>query len=243
MVNRIIAFTGKARSGKDTSCTLLQSELEHKGFKVKIFAFADNLKRTAQSIFKLTEEDLYGKTKETPQKFCLNSKEYVYPIRDAMYEHCRVNIPFHICEFMADALCEKLKQVGKKSFWTMLGFGETYWVSSRQIQQIWGSDVVRECLNDLFWIEDLDYRVEDFLSRDELSVALVSDVRFDSEVEWLISKNAHLIEVKRSNAVEISSHKSENGINSKYQRDIIENNGTLLELKQRLLETVNFINY
>ncbi len=65
-------------------------------------------------------------------------------------------------------------------------------------------------------------------------VVLISDLRFDSEAEWL-SRFAHqTIEVKRDNVDKVSSHVSENGISTKYERDIIHNNGTLADLESKL---------
>ena len=70
--------------------------------------------------------------------------------------------------------------------------------------------------------------------RNQEGVVLISDLRFDSEAEWL-SRFAHqTIEVKRDNADKVSSHVSENGISTKYARDIIHNNGTLEDLESKL---------
>ncbi len=67
--------------------------------------------------------------------------------------------------------------------------------------------------------------------RNQYGFVLISDLRFDSEAEWL-SRFAHqTIEVKRDNVDKISSHVSENGISTKYERDIIHNNGTLQTLR------------
>lgn len=230
-MERIVAFTGKARSGKDTSCALLQSILRKRGYSVRIFAFADNLKRTAQDIFNLTEDDLYGSTKETPQKFTLDAGVLADKIQLALEVHCGVLVPFDVCDNMADSLCDELKKVAKPTFLTRLRIKRDYIFSSRQIQQIWGTEVVRANLGDTFWIKDLEYRVKQYLRKNSKRVALISDTRFNPEAEWLESVGARLIEVKRINKVSISSHKSENGINDEFKRDILDNNGTLSDLE------------
>ena len=54
-MSNIIAFTGKARSGKDTSCSIVKNILEDEyGYNVAVMAFADNLKLSASKIFDLT---------------------------------------------------------------------------------------------------------------------------------------------------------------------------------------------
>ena len=78
-MSNIIAFTGKARSGKDTSCSIVKNILEDEyGYNVAVMAYADNLKLSASKIFDLTWNDLYGETKETPQVFDLSYPELLF---------------------------------------------------------------------------------------------------------------------------------------------------------------------
>lgn len=84
-MSNIIAFTGKARSGKDTSCSIVKNILEDEyGYNVAVMAYADNLKLSASKIFDLTWNDLYGETKETPQVFDLSYSELMGKVTEAM---------------------------------------------------------------------------------------------------------------------------------------------------------------
>ena len=135
-------------------------------------------------------------------------------------------------------LIMELKKVAKPTLLTRLGFSKKYKFSSRQIQQIWGTEVVRKVMGDKFWSKDLEKRMVRFHEmcslRNQYGFVLISDLRFDSEAEWL-SRFAHqTIEVKRDNVDKVSSHVSENGISTKYERDIIHNNGTLADLENKL---------
>ena len=135
-------------------------------------------------------------------------------------------------------LIMELKKVAKPTLLTRLGFSKKYKFSSRQIQQIWGTEVIRKVMGDKFWSKDLEKRMVNFFDacaiRYQDGVVLISDLRFDSEAEWLGRFPHQTIEVKRDNVDKISSHVSENGISTKYERDIIHNNGTLADLENKL---------
>lgn len=237
----IIAFTGKARSGKDTSCTLVRNALTEKGYKVKVFAFADNLKNTAGDIFNLTWEDLYGDTKETPQVFTLTHAALSSQVIWAFYRHMQdknIHKDLKLCGELTDKLIKELKKVGKPTLLTRLGLRDEYKISSRQIQQVWGSEVVRKILGERFWIIDLAERMEKFFgechAEDHEGIALICDLRFDIEAEFLQSYDSQIIEVKRNNTTQVASHHSEKGISALFGRDIIQNNGTVDELESKL---------
>lgn len=241
-MSNIIAFTGKARSGKDTSCSIVKSILEYEyGYNVAVMAFADNLKLSASKIFDLTWNDLYGETKETPQVFDLSYSELMFKVTEAMeftFRDERYHMDFKLMSELTGRLIMELKKVAKPTLLTRLGFSKKYKFSSRQIQQVWGTEVVRKVMGDKFWSEDLEKRMVRFHEmcslRNQYGFVLISDLRFDSEAEWL-SRFAHqTIEVKRDNVDKVSSHVSENGISTKYERDIIHNNGTLADLENKL---------
>lgn len=241
-MSNIIAFTGKARSGKDTSCSIVKNILEDEhGYNVAVMAFADNLKLSASKIFDLTWNDLYGETKETPQVFDLSYPELMFKVTEAMeftFRDERYHMDFKLMSELTGRLIMELKKVAKPTLLTRLGFSKKYKLSSRQIQQIWGTEVVRKVMGDKFWSKDLEKRMVRFYEmcslRNQYGFVLISDLRFDSEAEWL-SRFAHqTIEVKRDNVDKISPHASENGISTKYERDIIYNNGTLADLESKL---------
>lgn len=237
----IIAFTGKARSGKDTSCTIVKNHLLESGYAVKVFAFADNLKATAGNIFDLDWQDLYGETKETPQKFDLKFSKIFTQVKWAFYKFMKdkgIHDDEKLCGEIADRLIKELKKVAKPTLLTRLGLREEYIFSSRQIQQVWGSEVIRKILGERFWIIDLAERMEKFYGESEskghIPVILICDLRFDIEAEFIQSYNSQIIEVTRNGIEQVASHSSEKGISTRFSRDIIQNNGTIDELASKL---------
>lgn len=237
----IIAFTGKARSGKDTSCTIVKNHLIEEGYAVKVFAFADNLKATAGDIFDLDWQDLYGETKEKPQKFDLTFSNVYSNVKFSFYKHLKdkgIHDDEKLCGEITDRLIKELKKVAKPTLLTRLGFRNEYIFSSRQIQQVWGSEVIRKILGERFWIIDLAERMEKFYgeaeSKGHIPVILICDLRFDIEAEFIKSYDSQIIEVTRKGIEQVASHHSEKGISTRFERDIIQNNGTIDELADKL---------
>jgi hypothetical protein len=80
----IFVISGKARSGKDLSAKLLAKLLKSKNRKVKILAYADELKNILFSCFRLTNDDLYGNNKERKLKHLSDGKYGVWTPRKLM---------------------------------------------------------------------------------------------------------------------------------------------------------------
>lgn len=242
----IIAFTGKARSGKDTSCSIVKNLLNEAGYTVKVFAFADNLKATAGFIFDLNWQDLYGDTKETPKKFSLDFDNLNSRVAWAFQLNMKskgIHEDAKLCGEITDRLIKELKKVGKPTLLTKLGLKNEYMISSRQIQQVWGSEVIRKILGERFWITDLAERIEKFygdcIKKSHIGIALICDLRFDIEAEFLQSYDSQIIEITRKDAIQVASHSSERGISTNFSRDIIQNNGTMEELESKLKTIIN----
>ena len=51
---KVILINGLARSGKDTTATIMQEELIKQGYSVKVLAFADILKDMVCEMFHIT---------------------------------------------------------------------------------------------------------------------------------------------------------------------------------------------
>lgn len=176
-MSNIIAFTGKARSGKDTSCSIVKNILEDEhGYNVAVMAFADNLKLSASKIFDLTWNDLYGETKETPQVFDLSYHELMFKVTEAMeftFRDERYHMDFKLMSELTGRLIMELKKVAKPTLLTRLGFSKKYKFSSRQIQQIWGTEVVRKVMGDKFWSKDLEKEWLDSMKCAHLEINMV----------------------------------------------------------------------
>lgn len=100
-------------------------------------------------------------------------------------------------------------------------FKEYKLCSPRDMMQIVGTEIFRHEDNN-FWGKVLDKQMED------ADRVVISDGRFKNEREWLKSKNAQLIRIKRS-VDENSKHISENDFGNDSEYDIIiHNTGTLV---------------
>lgn len=238
----IIALTGKARSGKDTACNLLRAHLLSQGYNVVVMAFADNLKASAATIFDLTIDDLYGTTKEKLQTFNLSYVTLYNRVEYAMSKHFRDSFdPYSdraALVQLTTVLVDKLKEIGQPTLMTRLGFANNYKVSSRQIQQIWGTEVIRSILGDDFWVKDLEKRMLTYCNRVPNPIVLISDTRFESEAEMLSRYSSQLIEITREGAEKVNNHISEKGLPNTIPRDFITNNGTIAELRDKLIAII-----
>jgi hypothetical protein len=124
-----------------------------------------------------------------------------------------------------------------------------FWgVSPRQIAQFFGTEMVRETMGKLlfgigenFWIKRLE---KDFdLSLDH--ILMIADVRFQNEVDWIISNGGIVIKLYRPGAdgnVGIPNHPSEAGFQIyPHQQGAyheINNNGTV---EQMTKSAISFI--
>jgi hypothetical protein len=205
----MIAFVGFKGSGKDTAANYL---IDKFGFEP--FAFADNLKDTLAYIFQWPRDMLEGATPESR-----TWRERVDP-------------------WWADRL-------GMPNF------------TPRYAMQYIGTDVMRENFHDDLWIFNLERRL--FMANRENVV--VRDVRFPNEMSAIKRLGGSVIRVKRGDEPEwyqtarmanesrhdellvmddLGIHRSEWAwIGSSYINAVIENDGTIEELYERLSKHVH----
>jgi len=100
---------------------------------------------------------------------------------------------------------------------------DSTYLSVRELMQIFATEVCRTSIPGI-WYEYLDINEQENI--------VVSDVRFDNEAEFLKSKNAYVIKVKRKCATS-TAHESEKGITDDLMDKIFENNGTLDEFLEK----------
>lgn len=98
-----------------------------------------------------------------------------------------------------------------------------YWrVSPRQIAQFVGTEFFRDQINKLlpdleqsFWISRLEWElIQQYYYPEEVKV-VISDVRFQDELDWIVSKGGkiiHLTRPGRDGTVGISNHRSESSL-------------------------------
>lgn len=99
---------------------------------------------------------------------------------------------------------------------------DPYWgVSPRQIAQFEGTEATRDIVHRLiktggadFWIRRLQKDLKDFYN--DYEIAVVCDIRFQNEADWILNSGGLLIDVIRpgyEGEVGISNHQSERGFN------------------------------
>jgi hypothetical protein len=147
---------------------------------------------------------------------------------DALKEACR-----HIFGFNDDQLYGDLKEVDDE-FWK---------TSPRKVLQYVGTDLFRDQIANIMpdvksdiWIKVVENKI--LQNPDKRYV--ITDVRFENELEFLKKHNALTIKVQRDTLTNIDSHVSESYIDQLETKYKILNNGTLEELYQKLDNVINF---
>lgn len=138
----------------------------------------------------------------------------------------------------ADPIRNMLKAIG-------IDMNQPYWqarkeqpipilgVSPRRMMQTLGTEWGRQLIHPDLWL--IIAEGERALSKDEPMV--ISDVRFENEAAWIRNSGGRMIHVTRANAAKIEPHASENGVGREPQDVVIENNGTLEQLYEKLRRT------
>lgn len=107
-------------------------------------------------------------------------------------------------------------------------------VSPRRMLQTLGTEWGRELVHPDFWLMLAEIQL------DKMSRMVVSDVRFENEATW-VRKHGVLIRVVRTDAASVEAHASENGVEPTSADILINNNGTLKELEQRVQFILNHV--
>jgi len=104
-----------------------------------------------------------------------------------------------------------------------LGWDGTKVGKMRKMLQIIGTEVGRNQVNRVIWVEMLATSIHVLkLAQPGLEAVIVPDIRFDSEVEFLIARmipgvsSTSVIRLKRETGLEVDNHPSENSFTSKY---------------------------
>lgn len=103
--------------------------------------------------------------------------------------------------------------------------------SYRELAQTLGTEWGRKALGHDFWPGIADLRILDFCRYSLTQTTIVvSDIRFNSEAEWLLEKGGVIWEIRRPDAQQVRPHVSENGIDESLVSQIILNDGGLEDL-------------
>lgn len=81
-------------------------------------------------------------------------------------------------------------------------------------------------------------RVDDFIYNNPNEIVIISDLRFDNEVSYCVGCEFPIIKVV-SKSAKSDGHVSEKGVPDEYCEAIIDNGGTLADLKLKVSKIVN----
>lgn len=121
--------------------------------------------------------------------------------------------------------------------------------SPRKLLQVFGTEGAREHLGQAFWLKFLDRFCENTREMEESFVnaeescpiyVLVPDVRFDNEAKHIKDKDGIIIRVvgDEERSKDVREHASERGISIRYVDHVIDNDGTLEDLKDKVKQLV-----
>lgn len=109
------------------------------------------------------------------------------------------------------------------------------WVESkitpRRFLQHFGTEYIRNNVDKDFWLKCVEQQMDD-----SLDYMIITDCRFPNELEMKNKYDTISIKVKRGNADKISTtgHASEQGLDDDLFDHVIENNGSLEDLKVKI---------
>lgn len=110
--------------------------------------------------------------------------------------------------------------------------------SPRQLAQTIGTEWGREMVHPEVWVSCLALKIKRHIysaqEPGDIKSIVIPDLRFQNEAQWIKDQQGIIIEIQRDDnedKTEHSDHKSEGGISLLMVDHIIQNNGTVDELK------------
>lgn len=209
----LISLSAAKRSGKDTIADVLVRT--HKYTKVSL---AGALRELSSKVFEIPlAEFTDDNTKE---------KLFSHPI---ILDEEYIGLMLSVIE---NDWQTPVSKEAKSNLLTKVG---TQMIHPRHLLQIIGTEVIRDCISDTFWIDALDKKIEG------LADIVICDVRYENERNWAKSKGALMCFVNRpNNPAKSDGHKSENDLGNEGDYQIIFNNDDTLSRFQ--IEVGSFFN-
>ena len=231
---RKFAITGLARHGKDTVGYFLQKHTNKSCYALAkpsdpvCYALASPIKNLAKAFFSLTEEHVNGSLKEVESVFEMTIKNLevasivfheaglgYYGGASSSYYGLNIDYTAFIgllVKVLEPYEVDQVVCMDRKYFS----------ISPRKIMQILGTEVGRSFSKQI-WLEAVPEN------------AIVTDVRFDNEAEFLAAKGYEIIKVVNPRmGLVVSAHCSEEGINESLIDHYLINDGSLSELEEQV---------
>lgn len=213
-MSRLIAFSGKKESGKSTSA----KRVEKWGYQP--MSFAQPIKQICMDYFDLSQEDVYGSQKEVVHpKWGTTPRKIMQFVGTDLFRQ-------KLGELIGDDLAgdfwiNRFKKDYKKVAWE-LALTRTHTQVDTGVVSVSSPDQVK-----------LGYK--------KVNV-VVDDVRFENEAKAIRDLGGKLIKIKRSDqssVVVADDHVSEQELDDSLFDHIINNDGTLEELEDKIDNLIN----
>ena len=222
-MNKVIAFTGLKRSGKDSAASFL---MKHSPDQYKAVSFAHPLKTCCEKWwggYGITEEQ-----REDVRVFRLQFRDIVKGMKELGFDS---SLSFSFTERVIDVFSDYIVSVDERFIEISCSY--------RTILQLVGTDVCRH-FNDEIWIDKARASIDNAhaFGKD----VVITDLRFDNEAFMLTEEyDAFIVEVKREmcyNPSQLKKHDSEKGLSTEYVDYIIYNTGTLEEYERNVINLI-----
>lgn len=254
----IIGLAAVARSGKDTVASML---LEHT--EVAAYALADPLKAGCQAIFGLSDAEAWSdEAKEkTIDLWGLSPRQLFQRVgtewmRDHNVDHWLLRAdrqlnhkPVERRPVLASELASPFAALwlGVQAFWG-LSDDQTWQTELRAKKDpFWKISpyemlaVVQHCLSRDFPYftrtrnnRPINPPTRPLINAAGKSIFVIKDIRYENEAAFLRSHNGVIWHIIRNNTQKVQPHSSENGVKPLPEDILIENNGTLEDLRKKI---------
>jgi len=258
-LHKIIGLAAPARSGKDTVAALL---LKHP--QVAAYALADPLKIGCQALFGLTDAEtwddalkeksivLWGRSprqffqrvgtdwlrQHNPQHWLMRAEHAITPnIDNTKSDHAEPRLLNRQAPFRLAA--QAIFGLSDQQTWNQLQTDsiDAYWqMSPLQMFDLLESLACRDFPD--YGQRRLQRPVmpasRQLLNIGSAQVIVIKDIRFENEAEFLRRHNGCIWHIVRNDAERVNAHSSEQGIAVQNGDVIIDNNGTLQQLAERV---------
>jgi len=208
----LICLSGQSRAGKDSVADVLVRDFKY----VKI-AFADGLRDLCSSVFDMpinqfTDAD----KKEVPFSHTIRLDEA------------------HLGYILEIVENKHATTVSKESKDKMLALVGLEMKTPRKLLQTIGTEVIRDCISEDFWIKALEKRIGN------LADVVITDARLTNERNFARQQGALMCLVKRPSLQSNDTHRAENDLGNESEYNIIFNNDDTLHRFQ--IEVNGFFN-
>ena len=183
----IVGFSGKARSGKDTSAAYMCNKLLEYGYSVNIKAYACKLKQNLMRDFDLSHEQLYGVLKEQDDERYVKADGSFWSPREIMQAYGQF-IRSISSDYWVNSLFDKLDE--SKDFLLITDVRQPNEVKSIVDR---GGCVLRIERSDAPKIKSSNHETETALDNTDLNIDRI--IHNDGTLEELYSKIENVIQI------------------------------------------------